>query len=191
MVLKGFLEDALAIGVSKNLLFRRHSFVFFFTYDFSHFSNSLFFVFNELFFDFFYRGIVNSIFFFFAFDDLFSNYSIMLQKYFFKKTFLDFFLVPSVCFFNRLITYGYRKYALKWLVEVGNFNKLRLRLDKNISYSGLVGFKIHLRGRFSRKQRASSIWYKRGLMSLNTLKASMDYSFSSIPIRNSLISIKV
>jgi len=57
--------------------------------------------------------------------------------------------------------------------------------------SGLLGFKIHFKGRFSRKQRATSLWFNEGLLPLTTLSANIDYSFNSITLQNSLISIKV
>jgi ribosomal protein S3 len=47
------------------------------------------------------------------------------------------------------------------------------------------------KGRFSRKQRASSIWFNYGKVPLNSIKASIDYSFFTVPLRNSAVSIKI
>lgn len=47
------------------------------------------------------------------------------------------------------------------------------------------------KGRFSRKQRASNIWYMHGKMPLNTLSIKLDYYFFTIPLKNSAISIKI
>lgn len=55
----------------------------------------------------------------------------------------------------------------------------------------LLGFKFHFRGRFTRKQRAASFIIQRGNMPLTTISANIDYSFFTIPLDNSLISIKI
>jgi len=54
-----------------------------------------------------------------------------------------------------------------------------------------MGFKFAFRGRFSRKQRASFIWMHEGKVPLNTLKLFIDYSFLTITLKNSLVSIKI
>jgi small subunit ribosomal protein S3 len=66
-----------------------------------------------------------------------------------------------------------------------------MRIFRDYSKASVFGYKIHLRGRFSRKQKASSIFYGKGKLPLNTLSATIDYSFSSMAIKNSLVSIKV
>ena len=77
------------------------------------------------------------------------------------------------------------------MLDENKQSKLKIRIDKKFPDSSLLGFKIHCRGRFSRKQRASSIWFKHGKVDLNTLSSQIDYSFYSVPLRNSLCSIKV
>lgn len=54
-----------------------------------------------------------------------------------------------------------------------------------------MGFKFVLKGRFSRKQRASKISLLIGKVPLNTLKYKVDYSFITIPLKNSAISLKL
>lgn len=54
-----------------------------------------------------------------------------------------------------------------------------------------MGFKMSFKGRFSRKQRASSIWFHQGFVPLNTIKAIIDYAFFTIPLKNSAISVKL
>jgi ribosomal protein S3 len=54
-----------------------------------------------------------------------------------------------------------------------------------------MGFKIVLKGRFSRKQRVSSILLQQGKIPLNTLNIDIDYSFYTIPLKNSATSIKI
>lgn len=55
----------------------------------------------------------------------------------------------------------------------------------------LFGFRFQFKGRFSRKQRASSIVYNIGKVPLTTLTANIDYSFCTIPLKNSAVSVKV
>jgi ribosomal protein S3 len=50
---------------------------------------------------------------------------------------------------------------------------------------------MSFKGRFTRKQRASSVWFHQGLVPLNTFKGYIDYSFFTIPLKNSAISIKL
>ena len=57
--------------------------------------------------------------------------------------------------------------------------------------SFIMGFKMSFKGRFSRKQRASSIWFHQGYVPLNTVKAIIDYAFFTIPLKNSAISVKL
>ena len=47
------------------------------------------------------------------------------------------------------------------------------------------------KGSFSRKQRASSIWYSNGRASLNRLDLEVDYAFVKVPLKNSIVSIKI
>jgi len=46
-------------------------------------------------------------------------------------------------------------------------------------------------GRFSRKQKASSIWFSYGKVPLNKVNINIDYSFFTIPLKNSAVSIKI
>jgi ribosomal protein S3 len=75
---------------------------------------------------------------------------------------------------------------------VHKLNKRDARKNKNAyKVSGLVAFKMALKGRFSRKQRASSLWYAHGRASLNRLNIKIDYAFVKIPLKNSVVSIKI
>lgn len=65
------------LGFSKKFMLQKHGFLFFFNYDNALFSNSLSFIFNELFFDFFNKAWGQSLFFYFIFDDLFSHSSVL------------------------------------------------------------------------------------------------------------------
>lgn len=65
----------------------------------------------------------------------------------------------TIVFFNRLVSFNYGKYYYNWLIAFNRLNNLHLRIRHRGSYerSNLLGYKVHLKGRFSRKQRASSI----------------------------------
>jgi len=70
-------------------------------------------------------------------------------------------------------------------------NRRKLR-SVHVGLAGyLMGFKLHCLGRFSRKQRASSLWYKQGKIPLNTMSAIIDFSSISVPIENSVVTIKL
>jgi ribosomal protein S3 len=72
------------------------------------------------------------------------------------------------------------------------FNKRNARHNINeYKKSGLVAYKMAFKGRFSRKQRASSIWYAHGRASLNRLDLKVDYAFVKVPLKNSAVSIKI
>lgn len=54
-----------------------------------------------------------------------------------------------------------------------------------------MGFKMRFKGRFSRKERASKMTLNMGKVPLNTLKAKIDYTFLTLPLKNSAISLKI
>ena len=55
----------------------------------------------------------------------------------------------------------------------------------------ILGFKFHFCGRFSRRQRASSVWVVSGELPLSSMGTFIDYSFSEVVLTNSMCSIKV
>ena len=56
---------------------------------------------------------------------------------------------------------------------------------------GVKGFKMLVCGRFSRKQRASRVCLVKGSVPLGTKMAIIDYGFSTVVLRNSIVSIKI
>jgi hypothetical protein len=114
----------------------------------------------------------------FVLTSLDSKFNLELKKFYI-----------SAFFIKNLLKFNYFKYV--WL-QIKQIN-LRNERSKNIlrHRSVLVGFKLAFKGRFSRKQRASDIWYMRGKVPLNTLSIKLDYFFFTIPIKNSAISIKI
>jgi ribosomal protein S3 len=77
------------------------------------------------------------------------------------------------------------------LAEYLKYNVVKIKTKKTNNRGILIGYKIKLSGRFSRKQRSSSIWFSFGSVPLNTIKSNIEYNAHSIPIKNSLITIKV
>lgn len=93
-------------------------------------------------------------------------------------------------FFNK----NYIKFNMvKTLWEI--YLKVNIRNEKDLYIpkynASIMGFKFVFKGRFSRKQRASKITLLIGKVPLNTLKYKIDYSFVTIPLKNSAISLKL
>lgn len=78
-------------------------------------------------------------------------------------------------FYNHIFYYKFFKYNYNWLLSWNNINKLNLRLMYKAPEKGLVGFKFHCTGRFTRKDRSYSLWFREGKVPLNTLDAFIDY----------------
>ena len=98
-------------------------------------------------------------------------------------------LLLSKLFFNFYLNFIYIKYL--WLKYI-EFNKHNIRNIYKIKYKSiLMGYKISFKGRFSRKQRASSLWFHKGKVPLNSINLNIDYNFITIPLKNSLVSIKL
>lgn len=98
-------------------------------------------------------------------------------------------LLVSSNIIKHFMNFGYFK-ALWNTVNL--FNKRNARKNRHLyKVSGLIAFKMAFKGRFSRKQRASSIWYAHGRASLNRLNVKMDYAFIKVPLINSIVSIKI
>lgn len=81
------------------------------------------------------------------------------------------------------------RYHGKFKISKGSIMRSRVRAQSYIR--GLLGFKIQLKGRFSRKQIAAKSIKDYGKMPLNTLNAHIDYAFRTVAIKNSAIGVKV
>src|SRR2546421_8840300 len=81
-----------------------------------------------------------------------------------------------------------------YLYDYNHVNKLRIRNSIRALDSkgrGIIGFKFQIKGRFSRKQKASSVSFRQGLMPLNTISAHIEYAYYVTPIENSAAIVKV
>lgn len=117
--------------------------------------------------------------------NLFNNFIISYVK---KKVNTSMLAFSS--FFN---THFLNYSMLKTLWNV--FNKVNLRNERDLympKYQSLIkGFKMVLKGRFSRKQRASKMTLLLGKVPLNTLNVKMEFSLEVTTVKNSAISLKL
>lgn len=92
---------------------------------------------------------------------------------------------------RRFLNYRYWSVNYKAIYTDLGVNFLKSRIKIHTKGHNLIGYKMYLRGRFKRKQRAGHWWFSKGKTPLNTLSAFIDYSYFVIPIVNSTISVKV
>jgi len=128
----------------------------------------------------------------------FSHDFIYVSLYTFNFSFFDYFigfmknaplLKISMCFFYKSLKYNFfiRDYFI-----VKSLKKNIFKFKKNLKIlHGFFGFKFHFKGRFSRRQKALSVVYNFGKVPLTKLNANIDYSFYTIPLLNSAISVKI
>jgi ribosomal protein S3 len=88
-------------------------------------------------------------------------------------------------YFIQRSTHIYHKYG----ITKGAIRRIKVKTPS--SHIGLIGYKIQLRGRFTRKQIAAKHVFQGGHVPLNTLNGNIDYGFATVPIKNSAIGIKV
>ena len=120
-------------------------------------------------------------------DDFYSNINnLFLSK---NEYSFDLNFFSSNLYFNKFISYNYWLYNYNYIYS--NINKRSLRNYSLGRFGSLIGFKIHCLGRFSRKQRASSTWFREIKVPLNTLSANIDYGFFTVPLKNSAVTVKV
>lgn len=91
--------------------------------------------------------------------------------------------IISEFFFIRLKQY----YTIWEVLKNINFLFRILMRKKRI----VRGYKIMCSGRFSRKQRATYNWKSFGSLALSTVKSKLDYSYRTIALKYSSITIKV
>lgn len=93
--------------------------------------------------------------------------------------------------YNRYLKFNYWYYHYNWLINDFKMNYLKLRMKSHTKTNNLKGYKMHLTGRFTRKQRAASYWFSKGKVPLNSINEFIDYAFFTIPLSNSAITVKV
>jgi hypothetical protein len=148
--------------------------------------------------DFFRLNFRNNVNFFKIYSNI-NNFCVCLDNVFmfiFNLNLLFFDYLYS--FLNnvpllKLLIYFYNSYLRGYLIFQIYVSSCQLKPNNFVKpvIPGLFGFRLKLAGRFSRKQKASSILYSVGNIPLVTLKANIDYSFYTIPLKNSAISVKI
>ena len=120
------------------------------------------------------------------FLNLFKTFKSTKNVFFEKNIFcLNVFLINlSFFFLNSFLKLQYLNFCGNDLYKI---NKTKVH-KKSLS---MLGFKFHFVGRFSRRQRASSIWFMQGKVPLNTLEAKIEYGYYTIPLFNSAIRVKI
>lgn len=92
---------------------------------------------------------------------------------------------------SKFFKYYYINYCYKYGYESLNINFLRSRTIKKTKASNLIGYKMYLMGRFTRKQRAGHLWFSKGKTPLTSIMSFVDYAFHSLALKNSTITVKV
>lgn len=128
---------------------------------------------------------VSSIFTFFYINSYINLFSSNYLNFDFSSFFASNF------YLNRFLSFSLWNFNYNFLINYNNLNKRNLRNLRNNRFGYLIGFKLHCLGRFSRKQRASSVWFRETKVPLNTLSAIIDYGFFTVPIRNSAATVKI
>jgi len=93
--------------------------------------------------------------------------------------------------FTRYLRFNILKFNLNQYFNILKINRKKFRISERKQKVGLLGFKFHLKGRFTRKQIAASHVFRRGPLPLSTMKANIDYAFSTVALKNSAVGIKV
>jgi len=102
------------------------------------------------------------------------------------------FINLLVCFknFSKFLNMNYTRVYNVFSFNAVNSNSKANSLVSDSFGNRCLGFKIQIRGRFSRKQRAANIVVQYGSMPLNKFISNIDYSMSTITIVNSKICVK-
>jgi len=119
------------------------------------------------------------------FDFIFTNVSKLPVWYSLRIGLKSLAKLQLFNYFVQKKTYIYHKYQ----ISKGAIRRFKVR--KQHPDRGLIGYKIQLRGRFTRKQIAAKHVFKGGHVPLNTLNSNIDYGFATVPIKNSAIGVKV
>lgn len=93
--------------------------------------------------------------------------------------------------FLRYLRFSMFKFSLTSYYNLLHLNRKQLRDSPKRAPYGLLGFKFHLKGRFTRKQIAASHVFRKGSIPLSSITANIDYAFATISLKNSAVGIKV
>lgn len=92
---------------------------------------------------------------------------------------------------SRFLKFYYINYCYKSGYSSLNLNFLKLRILKQTKSTNLIGYKMYLMGRFTRKQRAGHLWFSKGKTPLTSIMSFIDFAFYSLALKNSTITVKI
>lgn len=92
---------------------------------------------------------------------------------------------------TKFIKYNYINYCYGIGYNKLNINFLRERITKKSRSTNLIGYKMYLMGRFTRKQRAGHLWFSKGKVPITAIKLIIDYAYYSLALKNSTITVKI
>lgn len=100
--------------------------------------------------------------------------------------------IRSACWhMGRYLKFSYWKENFGIYKEALGLNHLRARKYSYDIPNRLLGYKIHFRGRFTRRQRSKSYWLHCGRVPITRVMANIDFGYYVIPLVNSAVSIKI
>jgi hypothetical protein len=135
-----------------------------------------------------YRGFSNILFFYSILQYTFKFRPFVFYSDTFKEYLkrFDFFPnLPDQFIIKKLKTEGLQESPF-----LDKFKRLRA-LEFFGTNSLLYGYKFHFVGRFTRKQKAASLWFSRGANSVSSMKIDLDYGFHTVTLRYSACTLKV
>lgn len=92
---------------------------------------------------------------------------------------------------SRFFKYYYLNYCYKSGYNSLNINFLKSRIKKSTKGTNLMGYKMYLMGRFTRKQRAGHLWFSKGKTPLTSIMSFVDFAYHSLALKNSTITVKI
>jgi hypothetical protein len=82
-----------------------------------------------------------------------------------------------------------KKKGLLFTPLINKFRRLKFLEGKKKSL--LYGYKFHFSGRFTRKQKAASLWYSKGANPVSSMAHDVEYGFHTVTLKYSACTLKV
>jgi len=179
------------VGIAKFFFKNKANFSLFFNID------SLFYkkIFFNLFIPWNFIELSSKINLYLWFDRiLIEFYTLNFIFFWYSNIYTEFKVLYSYCIYlKQYMRYNYYKYNYEWLQQYKSMNPLKKRIEKKNAniIVGFLGFKLQFKGRFSRKQRAANLWFQEGRVPLSTLSSKIEFSFYTVPLVNSAMTVRV
>lgn len=137
----------------------------------------------------FYEIKYSNVFFLLNHMFLISKFVFIDNGNYYTRNRLNIMLIASKL--NKFLTYTYWAYNYNILYNDKSHLKERIKSKDPTRNFFYKGFKVRCSGRFSRRQRARGVWFSLGRVPANSLAYFVDYSYYTVPLINSAITIKV